>query len=128
MKKREAFQYQGVIKEGKIIDLDNVNLYENKFVIYSIKHKKDLIINDIKKDGYKYIKNYDKYLGKVNLKKIKTNSLMVVPMIIKDKVKGALSLQCYEKNSYDLKDLTTLKNVINIYCNCFRNYFLYNKI
>ena len=27
--KREAFQYQGVIKEGKIIDLDNVNLYEN---------------------------------------------------------------------------------------------------
>ena len=123
--KREAFQYQGVIKEGKIIDLDNVNLYENKFVIYSIKHKKDLIINDIKKDGYKYIKNYDKYLGEINLKKNKANSLMVVPMIIKDKVKGALSLQCYEKNSYDLKDLTTLKMLSTYIAIALENYFLY---
>lgn len=126
--KREAFQYQGVIKEGKIIDLDNVNLYENKFVIYSIKHKKDLIINDIKKDGYKYIKNYDKYLGEINLKKNKANSLMVVPMIIKDKVKGALSLQCYEKNSYDLKDLTTLKMLSTYIAIALENYFLYKKL
>lgn len=126
--KREAFQYQGVIKEGKIIDLDNVNLYENKFVIYSIKHKKDLIINDIKKDGYKYIKNYDKYLGEINLKKNKANSLMVVPMIIKDKVKGALSLQCYEKNAYDLKDLTTLKMLSTYIAIALEIYFLYKKL
>lgn len=126
--KREAFQYQGVIKEGKIIDLDNVNLYENKFVIYSIKHKKDLIINDIKKDGYKYIKNYDKYLGEINLKKNKANSLMVVPMIIKDKVKGALSLQCYEKNAYDLKDLTILKMLSTYIAIALENYFLYKKL
>lgn len=125
---REAFQYQGVIKEGKIIDLDNVNLYENKFVIYSIKHKKDLIINDIKKDGYKYIKNYDKYSGKIDLKKNKANSLIVVPMIIKDKVKGALSLQCYEKNSYDLKDLTTLKMLSTYIAIALENYFLYKKL
>ena len=103
------------IEKGKIINLKNIIVPEDTLIKYSIDNREELIINDVFKEYYKYIKDIKKYISIIEERYPKfnnenyLNSIMVVPIIIKNKVIGCISAHSYEKNAYDLKDLVRLK-------------------
>lgn len=125
---------QLVIEEDTIINLKNDVVEEDSFTSYSIRNKEDILINDVTKDFNKYILDYNKYIKVIeeyaegwNNKKL-TNSLVIIPMIIKNKVIGVINIQKYEKNAYGLKDLITLKTLSNYIGIALYNSILYKKV
>lgn len=56
---KDNYQYQLVIERDKIITLNNKEVYKGGFASYSIRHKEDLIINDIENEHQRYIENFD---------------------------------------------------------------------
>ncbi|WP_195999832.1 GGDEF domain-containing protein [Clostridium sp. 1001271B_151109_B4] len=131
--KTKTYQYQLVIQEDKIINFNSVDIYDYGFASYSINHKEDILINDIENQYHRYIDDHDKYFNYINEEcnwrsgKL-TESLMFVPMIIKDKVVGNLCVQKYEKNAFDLKDLSTLKILSTYIAIALDNSSLYKKV
>lgn len=97
------------------LDMKAVNLNdENRFGVYAIRHKQEILINDLNKEYYKYFNNFESYIEKLS-KEQNTNSqsfsksMIFVPIIINEKVIGIMSVQSYEKNMFTLKDVNTLK-------------------
>lgn len=79
---------------------------ENSFETHVIKHNQEILINDFDKEHYVYLnnlKNFTENLGKP------LQSMIFVPIIIKEEVKGVMSVQAYEKKAFSLKDVNTLK-------------------
>ena len=126
----KTYQYQLVIEEDEIINLNSVDICDGGFASYSIKRKEDILINDVENQYYRYIDDHDKYLKeKFNWRAEKfTKSLMFVPMIIKDKVVGDLYIQKYEKNAFDLSDLSTFKILSTYIAIALDNSSLYKKV
>ena len=126
----KTYQYQLVIEEDEIINLNSVDICDGGFASYSIKRKEDILINDVENQYYRYIDDHDKYLKeKFNWRAEKfTKSLMFVPMIIKDKVVGDLCIQKYEKNAFDLSDLSTFKILSTYIAIALDNSSLYKKV
>lgn len=130
---KNNYQYQLVIEEDKIIPLNNKEVYNDSFASYSIRHKEDLIVNDVENEYQRYIEDFDKYKKHiVKDKKWKnakiTNSLLFVPMIIKDKVVGVICVQRYENNAFDLRDLTNLKILGTYIAIALDNASLYRRV
>lgn len=132
--KIDKYRIQLIIDEDSIIDFKNTIIDENTFINYSIKNRQDLLINDVSKEYYKYIDDYPKYLKSIKKNEYKykckrySQSLLIIPMIIKDKVIGTIGVQSYEKNAYDLKDLVTLKTLATYIGVALDNSLLYNKV
>lgn len=55
-------------------------------------------------------------------------SAIFVPIIIKDKAIGVISVQCYKKNQYNLKDLSTLRIISSFIGIALENARLYKRI
>lgn len=130
---KNNYQYQLVIEEDKVITLNNKEVYKGGFASYSIKHKEGLIINDMENEYHRYIENvdeYQKYISKVkDWKSIQiTKSLLLVPMIIKNNVVGVICVQHYEKNIFDLRDLTNLKILSTYIAIALDNASLYRRV
>lgn len=130
---KDNYQYQLVIERDKIITLNNKEVYKGGFASYSIRHKEDLIINDIENEHQRYIENFDEYRNYIS--KVKdwenpqvTNSLLFVPMIIKNKVVGVICVQHYEKDVFDLRDLTSLKLLSTYIAIALDNASLYKRV
>ena len=130
----DNYRIQLVLEEDIIIDFKNMIVDEDSLIKYSINNKEDLLISDIEKEYVKYIKDYKKYMSFIEEKKGKwknkkgARAIMVIPMIINDKVIGTISVQSYEKNIYDLKDLITLKILSNYLAIALDNSLLYKKV
>lgn len=127
------YQYQLVVADNEILNNSNNHIYEDSFAHYSISNKKDIIINEVENEYYHYIKDFEKYSQRIKDKysymdRKLAKSLMVVPMIIKDKVNGIICIQNYNKNSYDLKDLITLKILSTYIGIALENSDLYKKV
>lgn len=106
------------IEKGQRLVKGPMSILEDSFWAYSVKHKQDIFIKDIEKEYSRYFDDIKEYLEKVRKKKeyvIETipYSLIFVPIILKDKVIGVISTQAYKKNSFNLKDLSTLKTLSN---------------
>lgn len=130
---KDNYQYQLVIERDKIITLNNKEVYKGGFASYSIRHKEDLIINDIENEHQRYIENFDEYRNYISKAKDweslqVANSLLFVPMIIKNKVLGVICVQHYEKDVFDLRDLTSLKLLSTYIAIALDNASLYKRV
>lgn len=130
---KNKYQYQLVVVDGDILNNSNSYIYEDSFANYSISNKKDILINEVENEYYHYIKDFESYAQGIKDKysymdKKLAESLMIVPMIIKDKVNGIICIQSYKKNSYDLRDLITLKILSTYIGIALDNSALYKKV
>lgn len=121
------------IEKGQRLVKGPMSILEDSFWAYSVKHKQDILIMDIEKEYSRYFEDFKEYLVKIRKKKeyvIETipYSLIFVPIIMKDKVKGVISTQAYKKNSFNLKDLSTLKTLSNYLGIGLENARLYMKV
>ncbi len=116
----ESLEFQLCIENDKRVEIAPTKLIEETLSGYCIKNKKEIMLNDVLKDSYKYIdynKAMDTYKSKskvIDSLKVKTNttetnSALFVPIIIKGNIIGVISTQAYKKNAYTLYELSSLK-------------------
>ncbi len=101
------------------------NISDNSsFGAYCIRNKKDIIINNVEKEYYKYSDlNWDRFMCNEMEK-----SLIYTPLIIKDKVVGVMTVQSVAENAYDKNDLNTLKIIANYSAIALDNAITYKKV
>ncbi|MGB5823767.1 MAG: sensor domain-containing diguanylate cyclase, partial [Proteocatella sp.] len=101
---------------------------------YCIRNNKEIFINDMENEYYRYVNEYDQYIEKIReLQNDSGNkvvdeipgSAIFIPVTFGEKVTGVISIQSYEKNSYTLDDLSDLRIIAayaGIAFNNARNY------
>lgn len=87
---------------------------EDTFSHYCIHNKKNILLGDIEKECNQYLSDYSGYIKKIREhQKIAVGNIpqssLFIPLILKDKVVGTMSIQSYQKNAYTPKDLNTLQ-------------------
>jgi len=121
------------IEKGQRLVVGPKSILDNSFWAYSVKHKQDILIKDTEKEYSRYFEDFKEYLEKIRRKKeyvVETvpYSLIFVPIIMKEKVAGVISTQAYKKDSFNLKDLSTLKTLSNYLAIGLENARLYMKV
>lgn len=128
------YRFELIINENTIVTSNDNIVIEDSLTKYSIRNKEVLLVNNINKEHNKYIIDYESYKKNVksknysynNVKEIK--SIFIIPMIIKGKVIGTITIQKYDENFYKLNDLITLKTLANFISIALDNSFLYKKV
>ncbi|WP_182914418.1 diguanylate cyclase [Paenibacillus sp. 1011MAR3C5] len=121
------------IEKGQRLVIGPMSILEDSFWAYSVKHKQDILIHDIEQEYSRYFEDFKEYLEKVRKKQeyvVETipYSLIFVPIVMQDKVIGVISTQAYEKEFFNLKDLSTLKTLSNYLGIGLENARLYREV
>jgi signal transduction histidine kinase len=111
----EVIEYRLAIEQGK-----RYKPYQRKMsdkaqlAVWCIENKKEVFVNDIEKESSEYLAN-------INLTAISRledgsipqvpNSLIYLPLQVKDKIIGLISVQSYKKNAYTQHHLDILKTL-----------------
>jgi len=112
-----CIEYQMSIEKGKRYQPYTRSMEDkNQFPVWCIENKKEVFINDIHEE-------YSKYLPEKDLTILSSaamedgslpespNSLIYLPLLVKDEVIGILSTQSYKKNAYTSNDLNMLNTL-----------------
>jgi signal transduction histidine kinase len=110
-----AIEYRLAIEEGK-----RYKPYQRKMddksqlAVWCIENNKEVFINDIEKDHKKYISDKDmKIIGRLEDGSVpkSPNSFIYLPLQVKDKTVGIISVQSYQGNAYSQYHLDILKTL-----------------
>jgi signal transduction histidine kinase len=112
---QEAIEYRLAIEEGKRYKPYQRKMNDkSQLAVWCIENNKEVFINDIEKDHSKYISDINltilSRLEDGSLPK-SPNSLIYLPLQVKDKIIGLISIQSYEKNAYTQHHLDILKTL-----------------
>nr|WP_243190662.1 sensor domain-containing diguanylate cyclase [Clostridium gallinarum] len=113
--KSKSYKIELAIEENNVVELKESKILDDTLIKYSIDNKEEIIINDIFKEYYHYIKDIERYNKFVAERYPKwknesnSNSAMIIPIIIKNNVIGCISVYSYESNAYAMKDLVRFK-------------------
>lgn len=128
------YRFELIMGNNTIVKSDNNIVMEDSVVKYSIRTKEALLINDISKEYGKYIINYKEYQNKIKEKNYSLNlvdsikSMVLIPLIVKEKVIGTITIQKQEKSFYKLNDLINLKTLSTFISIALDNSSLYKKL
>lgn len=96
---------------------------ETKLAVYCLNHAEEIVINDLKVDILKYLKNYQTTnIGKV------PESIIYIPLVNKSKVIGTLSVQSFKKDVYNDYHLNLLRNLAVYISSAIDNASLYENL
>jgi signal transduction histidine kinase len=88
---------------------------KDQFPVWCIENKKEIFINDLETEYSHYIKSIVKLNANAELEDGTASeiqhSLLYVPMMVKDRVIGLITVQSYEKNAYTQYHLDILKTL-----------------
>ncbi|MGQ0829195.1 MAG: GAF domain-containing protein [Bacteroidota bacterium] len=86
---------------------------KNQFPVWCIENKKPVFINDVNKEYKKYLKKnktLEAALEDGSKEKV-VHSILYLPIIVKKKVIGIISVQSYKKHAYSAYHLDVLQNI-----------------
>jgi signal transduction histidine kinase len=113
----EAIEYRLSIEKGKRYQPYQRKMSDkSQLAVWCIENKKEVFINDIQKEFSKYLKHIDytvpasAVLEDGSIPKNPT-SLIYLPLEVKDKIIGLISVQSYEKNAYTQHHMDILKTL-----------------
>ncbi|MBI2723091.1 MAG: GAF domain-containing protein [Bacteroidetes bacterium] len=92
---------------------------DDNYTVWCIKNKKDIFLNDNKKEYSKYVKQIKVVTGDM------PNSLMFTPMMIGDKLIGVITVQSFKFNAYQPQHLEVLKTLATYTATALENAYLY---
>ncbi|CUO69409.1 GGDEF domain-containing protein [Clostridium disporicum] len=131
---KKTLEYKLCMNLDDKLEMPPINLDdENRFGVYAINHKQEILINDLKREYYKYFNNFEDFIEKLAEEQSRTlerfsQSLIFVPIMIHSKVIGVIGVQAYEKNAFTLKDVNTLKILSTYIGIALENSRLYKEI
>jgi signal transduction histidine kinase len=112
-----SIEYRLSIEEGKRYQPYQRKMSDkSQLAVWCIENNKEVFINVIQKEFSKYLKDIDYtvpasvILEDGSIPK-NPNSLIYLPMQVKDKIIGLISVQSYEKNAYSQHHLDILKTL-----------------
>ena len=110
-----VIEYRLAIEEGKRYKPYQRKMNDkSQLAVWCIENNKEVFINDIEKEHSKYISDIDlKIVSRLEDGSIpkNPNSLIYLPLQVKDKIIGLISVQSYQKNSYTQHHLDILKTL-----------------
>ena len=112
-----SIEYRLSIEEGKRYQPYHRQMSDkSQLAVWCIENKKDVFINDIEKEFSNYLKDIDltilttAALEDGSMPK-NPNSLIYLPLQVKDKIIGLISVQSYKKDAYTQYHLDILKTL-----------------
>ncbi len=102
----------------EFVPMDN----ENNLSVWTIRHKKEIFMNDIKKEYKKYVKEINILVGEA------PQSLIYIPMILGDRVLGIVTVQSFEKNAYNNYHLEIIRTLASYTAIALDNTMAYTKL
>ncbi|HAW52435.1 MAG TPA: hypothetical protein DCX54_08945, partial [Flavobacteriales bacterium] len=123
-KEKKTIEFKGAIEKGK--ELPNFSYSvkdENRPGSYCFTKKKEVLINDWKKDIKKYVKkDLPAAAGEL------PESLIYIPLISKGNAVGVLSVQSFKKNAYTKHQVDTLRTLSVYISSALENALLYESM
>ena len=115
-KEQQSIEYTVAYERGiKYKPYSRSIVNKSQFAVYCLENKKNVFINDVEHEYQKYISSYKKDLNMDCLEdkslSINPKSLLYIPIIHQNEVKGVISVQSINKNAYSqmhMDLLTTL--------------------
>ncbi len=95
---------------------------DDNYTVWCIKNKKDIFLNDNKKEYSKYVKQIKVVTGDM------PNSLMFTPMMIGEKLIGVITVQSFKFNAYQPHHLDILKTLATYTATALENAYLYENM
>ena len=127
---KDEFEFLLCLEEGNRVEIPPMSINEESFNGYCIKQNKEILINDIQNEYYKYL-NIERKVNrenKLHTNNKRCNSAIFIPLTINNKPMGSVSVQSYEKGKYNLKDLNTIKIISSFIAIALENSKLYKEI
>ncbi|MFY9311128.1 MAG: tetratricopeptide repeat protein [Bacteroidia bacterium] len=125
----QAIDFSNYYYEGKRMaaDLDTwVSMSDdNRLSVWCVKNKKPVFINDMRQEYSNYITNLNSYKGEG---KLLLESVMCLPLAIKEKLVGVISVQSPKKNAYTRNQLEILQTLASYIAIALDNAHLYNNM
>lgn len=126
-KEKDQISYHFVGMNEKLFESVQFSKVDySTFAGYCIKTKNDIIIGNVIKEYKKFTGVYPRSLDGIDGYML--NSMIYTPMIINDRVVGAMTVQNFKENSYDKNDLNILKILANYAAIATENAISYKKI
>lgn len=95
---------------------------DDNYTVWCIKNRKDIFLNDNKKEYKKYVKQIRVVTGEM------PNSLLFTPMILGDKLIGVITVQSFKFNAYTPIHLEILKTLSTYTATALENAWLYENM
>ncbi|MGZ3919746.1 MAG: GAF domain-containing protein, partial [Bacteroidia bacterium] len=95
---------------------------DDNYTVWCIKNKKDIFLNDNKKEFSKYVKQIKVVTGDM------PNSLMFTPMMIGEKLIGVITVQSFKFHAYQPHHLEILKTLATYTATALENAYLYENM
>jgi signal transduction histidine kinase len=112
-----SIEYRLAIEKGKRYQPYRRSMNDKRqLAVWCIEHNKEVFINDISREYSKYVTEIDQAVAVATVLEDGTipqnpNSLIYLPLQVKDKIIGLISVQTYEKNAYEQYHLDILKTL-----------------
>ena len=101
--KLKEIQYKIFVESGKRLPVITRSVdSENSFAAWSIRNRREILMNDVEKEFHKYIR-------KRNPMGEKAASLMYIPLIVHGKINGIITVQSLKKNAFTGHHLDIMK-------------------
>ena len=107
-------EFRLAVENGKRFKPYNREMDEkNQLAVWCIEHRKAILIGDYPKEYSHYLAQIDDSTGALvdnSISKLPL-SLLYVPLLLKDKVLGVISVQSFQRHFYDASDLNILQSL-----------------
>ncbi|MFA6260590.1 MAG: GAF domain-containing protein [Bacteroidia bacterium] len=130
----QTIDYQLAIEKGKRYQPYSRSMEDkNQFPVWCIENKKEIFINDVNLESEKYLKgkaklNIDTSLLEDGTLADTPVSLIYIPLLVKDKIIGILSVQSFKTNAYNEYHLNTIRNIAIYVATALENAIAYKQI
>ncbi len=113
------------VKQNKIVAEDFTTSISNpnSLIAYTIKSKSEIIIYNLQDDYDKYLKGPYQLHGKEDLH---CESIIMIPLFVKQKLIGLFSVQHQNKNTYTLENINFLRSLSPFIALALNNAYTFN--
>jgi len=120
----ETINMPGFIENGEKMELFGYNIHDDRLATWCFNNQKEIFISD-------YFNEYHKYLKGTIKKAVSgkdSTSIIYLPLWLKEKVVGLITVQSYEKNAYTEYHMDILRGLATTIAAAIENAKLYESL
>jgi len=121
----QTISFKFVVEFGKVVQqhFETTITDSNSFNAWTVRNKKEIIINDMDIEYSTYLSGRPTSSGAIN-----SQSLVMIPLMIQEKVIGLISLQSPKKQAYTKPNVETLRSLASVIAIALNNAESFDKL
>lgn len=120
---KQRISMPGFIERGEKMEEFGYELSDDRLATYCFNHGKEIIISNYFEEYSQYIKSVQKPVSGQD-----STSIIYIPLYLKDKIVGLLTVQSFEENAYSDYHLDILRNIGTTIAAALENARLYESM